>query len=80
MIGLYPKGQFLKNTAYLERGMPYFAFLNSNAEFVKKIDSKRTGGVGDFEPLSQTGSPTGFGDFCHQKSRVGSGSQLPGDG
>ena len=27
----YSKGQFCKNTAYLERGMPYFAFVSTNA-------------------------------------------------
>ena len=37
-IGLYPKGQFSKNTVYLERGMPYFAFVATNAVIVRKID------------------------------------------
>ena len=37
-IGLYPKGQFSKNTVYLERGMPYFAFVDTNAVLVKKMD------------------------------------------
>ena len=37
-IGLYPKGQFFKNTAYLERGMPYFAFVDTNAVLVRKND------------------------------------------
>ena len=35
-MGVYPKGQFFKNTAYLERGMPYFAFVSTNAVLVKK--------------------------------------------
>ena len=35
---MYPKGQFYKNTAYLERGMPYFAFVATNAVLVRKID------------------------------------------
>ena len=38
LIGLYPKGQFSKNTVYLERGMPYFAFVATNAVLVSKID------------------------------------------
>ena len=38
LIGLYPKGQFFKNTAYLERGMQYFAFVTTNAVLVRKID------------------------------------------
>ena len=33
-----PKGQFSKNTAYRERGMPYFAFVYTNAVLVRKID------------------------------------------
>ena len=37
-IGLYPKGQFSKNTVYLERGMPYLAFVYTNAVLVRKID------------------------------------------
>ena len=37
-LGLYPKGQFCKNTVYLERGMPYFAFVDTNAVLVRKID------------------------------------------
>ena len=32
------KGQFFRNTAYLERGMPYFAFVDTNAVLVRKID------------------------------------------
>ena len=32
------KGQFCKNTVYLERGMPYFAFVDTNAVLVRKID------------------------------------------
>ena len=27
-----------KNTAYLERGVPYFAFVDTNAVLVRKID------------------------------------------
>ena len=27
-----------KNTAYLERGMPYFAFVATNIVLVRKID------------------------------------------
>ena len=30
------KGQFFSNTVYLERGMPYFAFVDTNAVLVKK--------------------------------------------
>ena len=37
-LGSCPKGQFCKNTVYLERGMPYFAFVSTNAVLVKKID------------------------------------------
>ena len=37
-LGSYPKGQFCKNTVYLERGMPYFAFVDTNAVLVRKID------------------------------------------
>ena len=32
------KGQFFSNTVYLERGMPYFALVDTNAVFVRKID------------------------------------------
>ena len=35
-IELYSKGQFFSNTVYLERGMPYFAFVDTNAVLVKK--------------------------------------------
>ena len=35
-LGSYPKGQFYKNTVYLERGMPYFALVDTNAVLVKK--------------------------------------------
>ena len=38
MLGAYPKGQCLKNTVYLERGMPYFVFVDTNAVLVRKID------------------------------------------
>ena len=34
----HSKGQFCKNTVYLERGMPYFAFVSTNAVLVSKID------------------------------------------
>ena len=37
-LGSYPKGQFGKNTVYLERGMPYFAFVDTNAVLVRKFD------------------------------------------
>ena len=37
-LGSYPKGQFCNNTVYLERGMPYFAFVATNAVLVRKID------------------------------------------
>ncbi len=33
---MYSKGQFFSNTVYLERGMPYFAFMATNAVLVKK--------------------------------------------
>ena len=35
-LGLYPNGQFGKNTVYLERGMPYFAFGDTNAVLGQK--------------------------------------------
>ena len=38
LLGSYPKGQFCKNTVYLERGMPYFAFVDTNAVLVRKIE------------------------------------------
>ena len=34
----HSKGQFSKNTVYLERGMPYFVFVDTNAVLVRKID------------------------------------------
>ena len=34
----FSKGQFGKNTVYLERGVPYFAFVTKNAVPVKKKD------------------------------------------
>ena len=34
----HSKGQFCKNTVYLERDMPYFAFVSTNAALVRKID------------------------------------------
>ena len=37
-IGASPKGQFSKNTEYLERGIPYFAFVGTNAVLVRKND------------------------------------------
>ena len=37
-LGSCPKGQFCRNTVYLERGMPYFAFVDTNAVLVRKID------------------------------------------
>ncbi len=39
-----PKGQFFKNTVYLERSIPYFAFVSTNAVLVRKFDgpSRRT--------------------------------------
>ena len=40
-LGSYPKGQFCKNTVYLERGMPYFAFVDTNAVLVRKIDRNK---------------------------------------
>ena len=39
-IELYSKGQFYENTAYLERDMPYFAFVSTNAVLVRKNDRK----------------------------------------
>jgi len=38
LLERHSKGQFYKNTAYLERGMPYFAFVSTNAVLVSKID------------------------------------------
>ena len=35
----HSKGQFCKNTVYLERGMPYFVFVDTNAVLVRKIDT-----------------------------------------
>ena len=35
---MYPKGQFCKNTVYLERGMPYFTFMDTGAALVKKMN------------------------------------------
>ena len=35
-LGSYSKGQFFKNTVYLERGMPYFGFVSTNAVLVRK--------------------------------------------
>ena len=32
----YSKGQFCKNTVYLERGMPYFVFVSTNSVLVRK--------------------------------------------
>ena len=37
-IECYSKGRFFSNTVYLERGMPYFAFVDTNAVLVRKID------------------------------------------
>ena len=37
-LGLFSKGQFCKNTAYLEGDMPYSAFVDTNAVLVRKID------------------------------------------
>ena len=37
-LELHSKGQFFKNTVYLKRGMPYFAFVGTNAVLVRKID------------------------------------------
>ena len=37
-LASYSKGQFCKNTVYLERGMPYFAFVDTNSVLVRKID------------------------------------------
>ena len=39
MIGSYSKGQFYKDTAHLEIGMPYLAFVYTNAVLVRKIDN-----------------------------------------
>lgn len=38
-IGSYSKGQFYKDTAHLEIGVPYLAFVYTNAVLVKKIDN-----------------------------------------
>ena len=37
-IGVNPKGLFYKDTAHLEIGMPYLAFVYTNAVLVRKID------------------------------------------
>ena len=34
----HSKGQFYKNTAYLFRDVPYFAFVDTNAVLIRKID------------------------------------------
>ena len=36
-LGSYPKGQLYKNAVYLERDIPYFAFVSTNAVLVRKI-------------------------------------------
>jgi hypothetical protein len=38
---LNPEGQFFVNTVYLERGIPYFAFVSENAMLVGKIDKSQ---------------------------------------
>ena len=38
VMGVCPKGQFYKDTAHLEIGMPYLAFVYTNAVLVRKID------------------------------------------
>ena len=35
-LELFSKGQFYKNTVYLERGMPYFAFVDTKAVLVQE--------------------------------------------
>ena len=37
----HSKGQFSKNTVYLEKGMPYFVFVDTNAVLVRKIDRNK---------------------------------------
>ena len=36
-LELHSKGQVFKNTVYLERGVPYFAFVSTNAVLVREI-------------------------------------------
>ena len=38
---MYPNGQFCKNTVYLERGMPYSAFMYTNAVLVRNFDKSQ---------------------------------------
>jgi hypothetical protein len=38
---LNPEGQFFVNTVYLERGIPYFAFVSENGMLVGKIDKSQ---------------------------------------
>ena len=40
-LGSYPKGHFCKNAVYLERGVPQFAFVDTNAVLVRKIDRNK---------------------------------------
>ena len=37
-VELFSNGQLCKNTVYLGRGMPYFAFVSTKAVLVRKID------------------------------------------
>ena len=38
LVNTFHKNKHKKNTVYLERGMPYFAFVDTNAVLVSKID------------------------------------------
>ena len=48
--------------------------------YTEPVLGKRHWGCGGLEPLRSLGSPTGFGDFCHQKSRAGSDGSAAGGG
>ena len=39
LLERHSKGQFCKNTVYLERDMPCFAFVSTKAVLVRKIDT-----------------------------------------
>ena len=55
-------------------------FIRRVELYTKPVLGKRHWGCGGLEPLRSLGSPTGFGDFCHQKSRGGSDGSAAGGG
>jgi len=62
-IGASPKGQFSKNTVYLERGIPYFAFVGTNA-VLRKAELRTTTRLSFFDQAIKVTqvepSPVGF--------------------